>query len=78
MATSWRPTPTKPPAPMMAKDTALSGATMRSSIRPTFCLFSLYTVLPRICFFTLQPTATTLSSSTATPSLVDPAVCAPT
>src|SRR5229473_2274674 len=41
IATSCFPRPTKPPAPTITKETAVSGAMMRSSIFPTRCFCSL-------------------------------------
>src|SRR5262245_3345105 len=75
MATSCFVKFRKPPALMMAKDTALSGATMMSSTEPMRSFLSLYTGCPRIVRFTLQPLATVCSSETLTPTVVDPASC---
>src|SRR6267378_2524388 len=61
---------------MIANDRDLSGVTMRSSTLPTISPFSLYTLRPRICRLTLHPRATSLSSVTSTPTVVDPAICA--
>jgi hypothetical protein len=57
-------------------ETALSGAMMRSSTSPTLSCLSLETDFPRICFVALQPRAMVLSSSTLTPVVVEPAICA--
>src|SRR5271166_1574189 len=55
IATSWRSTPRNPPAPMMAYETALSGAMMMSSMIPMRSFFSLYTAFPRTWRVALQP-----------------------
>src|SRR5712691_9994385 len=61
---------------MIANDRDLSGVTMRSSTLPTISPFSLYTLRPRICRLTLHPRATSSSSLTSTPTVVDPAIWA--
>jgi hypothetical protein len=48
-------------------------ATMMSSIFPTSSSASLATLVPRICFFALQPMATSCTSTTSALNVVEPA-----
>src|SRR5260221_8293434 len=76
IATSCLPTPKKPPAPIMAYEIALSGATTMSSTAPIRSFLSLKTVWPSTWRVALQPAVTLRSSAIALPTTVDPATCA--
>src|ERR1700754_3851724 len=75
-ATSCDATPRKPPAETMAADSEPSGAITRSRTVPIFAFWSLYTDLPRMLFFTLQPLSSAFDCSTVTLSGCVPATCA--